>query len=228
MRSRDGGGHRADVTRGSAQTRVLADDWTVVSLDGSRAAHFEHTVAVSDEGLWVLTALDGGQAEADRARRDIRPARLTRRSGNVRVASRRMGSVDALRVTSLRRGCWSWPVCPRYRPRSLVRALRAAGLLPTARRGLVRRRGRGRGRRLAVVGTRPRERRPGGRGLPRLHRCSWPGRGQARRRPGVVRLLRQARHPCDPDPPRPHHGCRAGRRRPSPWTRRRPCGPGRP
>ncbi len=48
------------LTRGSAQTRVLADDWTVVSLDGSRAAHFEHTVAVSDEGLWVLTAMDGG------------------------------------------------------------------------------------------------------------------------------------------------------------------------
>ena len=49
------------LTRGSAQTRVLADDWTVVSLDGSRAAHFEHTVAVGDDGLWVLTALDGGE-----------------------------------------------------------------------------------------------------------------------------------------------------------------------
>src|SRR3954454_3149203 len=51
------------LTRGSPQTRVLADDWTVVSLDGSRAAHFEHTVAVGDDGLWVLTALDGGQAK---------------------------------------------------------------------------------------------------------------------------------------------------------------------
>ena len=50
------------LTRGSPQTRVLADDWTVVSLDGSRAAHFEHTVAVGDDGLWVLTALDGGAA----------------------------------------------------------------------------------------------------------------------------------------------------------------------
>src|SRR3954471_16739428 len=49
------------LTRGSAQTRVLADDWTVVTLDGSRAAHFEHSVAVSDDGLWVLTALDGGR-----------------------------------------------------------------------------------------------------------------------------------------------------------------------
>ncbi len=33
-----------------------------MSVDGSRAAHFEHTVAVSDDGLWVLTALDGGAA----------------------------------------------------------------------------------------------------------------------------------------------------------------------
>jgi len=49
------------LIRGSADTRVLDDDWTVVSSDGSRAAHFEHTVAVSDEGLWVLTALDGGR-----------------------------------------------------------------------------------------------------------------------------------------------------------------------
>ncbi len=48
------------LTRGNPQTRVLSDDWTVVSVDGSRAAHFEHTVAVSDDGLWVLTALDGG------------------------------------------------------------------------------------------------------------------------------------------------------------------------
>lgn len=50
------------LTRGSAQTRVLDDDWTVVTLDGSRAAHFEHTVAVGVDGLWVLTALDGGRA----------------------------------------------------------------------------------------------------------------------------------------------------------------------
>jgi methionyl aminopeptidase len=49
------------LTRGSEQTRVLDDDWTVITGDGSRAAHFEHTVAVSDEGLWVLTALDGGR-----------------------------------------------------------------------------------------------------------------------------------------------------------------------
>jgi methionyl aminopeptidase len=49
------------LTRGGAETRLLDDEWTVVSADGSRAAHFEHTVAVSDAGLWVLTALDGGR-----------------------------------------------------------------------------------------------------------------------------------------------------------------------
>ncbi|HRC66080.1 MAG TPA: type I methionyl aminopeptidase [Dermatophilaceae bacterium] len=50
------------VTLGSAESDVLADGWTVVTSDGSRAAHWEHTVAVRDEGLWVLTAIDGGAA----------------------------------------------------------------------------------------------------------------------------------------------------------------------
>jgi methionyl aminopeptidase len=49
------------VTLGSAETRVLEDDWTVVTTDGTRAAHWENTVAVTDDGLWVLTALDGGK-----------------------------------------------------------------------------------------------------------------------------------------------------------------------
>jgi methionyl aminopeptidase len=49
------------VTLGSAETDVLDDDWTVVTQDGSRAAHWEHTVAVTDAGIWVLTASDGGQ-----------------------------------------------------------------------------------------------------------------------------------------------------------------------
>lgn len=51
------------VTLGSAETSVLADDWTVVTIDGSRAAHWEHTVAATDRGIWVLTAPDGGAAE---------------------------------------------------------------------------------------------------------------------------------------------------------------------
>ncbi len=41
---------------GAEQTRVLADGWTVVTADGSIAAHFEHTVAVTDDGPEVLTA----------------------------------------------------------------------------------------------------------------------------------------------------------------------------
>jgi len=48
------------VTLGSADVTELADGWTVVTLDGSQAAHWEHTVAVTPDGPWVLTALDGG------------------------------------------------------------------------------------------------------------------------------------------------------------------------
>lgn len=50
------------VNQGSRHTRLLDDGWTVVTADGKRSAHFEHTVAVTDEGPWVLTALDGGAA----------------------------------------------------------------------------------------------------------------------------------------------------------------------
>ena len=53
------------LTRGTIETRVLADDWTVVTADGARAAHWEHTVAVLEQGLWVLTAPDGGAAELE-------------------------------------------------------------------------------------------------------------------------------------------------------------------
>ena len=49
------------VTLGAADTDVLADDWTVVTADGSLAAHFEHTFALTPNGVWVLTALDGGK-----------------------------------------------------------------------------------------------------------------------------------------------------------------------
>ncbi len=55
------------VTWGSADSHVLDDGWTVVTQDGSRAAHWEHSVAVTQAGLWVLTALDGGQARLEAA-----------------------------------------------------------------------------------------------------------------------------------------------------------------
>jgi methionyl aminopeptidase len=43
---------------GGDETRALADGWTVVTADGSLSAHFEHTVAVTDDGHEVLTARD--------------------------------------------------------------------------------------------------------------------------------------------------------------------------
>lgn len=49
------------ITLGGKETDVLDDDWTVVTTDGSWAAHFEHTFVLTDTGTWVLTALDGGE-----------------------------------------------------------------------------------------------------------------------------------------------------------------------
>ncbi|RJQ69513.1 type I methionyl aminopeptidase [Pseudonocardiaceae bacterium YIM PH 21723] len=46
------------LSLGSPTTEVLDDDWTVVTDDGSRAAHWEHTVAITDNGPWVLTAFE--------------------------------------------------------------------------------------------------------------------------------------------------------------------------
>ncbi len=43
------------LTLGTTRTRILGDDWTVVTTDGSRAAHWEHTVAVTDAGPRILT-----------------------------------------------------------------------------------------------------------------------------------------------------------------------------
>ena len=43
------------VTAGKATTRTLGDGWTVVTADGSRAAHFEHSVAITDSGPEILT-----------------------------------------------------------------------------------------------------------------------------------------------------------------------------
>ncbi|MBQ1048822.1 type I methionyl aminopeptidase [Micromonospora sp. C51] len=50
------------ITMGSPRTAELADGWTVVTRDGSRAAHVEHTMALLPDGVWVLTAPDGGRA----------------------------------------------------------------------------------------------------------------------------------------------------------------------
>jgi methionyl aminopeptidase len=44
------------ATRGSWKVDVLSDNWTIVARDGSRSAHFEHTVLITDNGVEVLTA----------------------------------------------------------------------------------------------------------------------------------------------------------------------------
>jgi methionyl aminopeptidase len=49
------------VNLGSRHTKVLDDGWTVITQDGKASAHFEHTFTVTEDGPWVLTALDGGR-----------------------------------------------------------------------------------------------------------------------------------------------------------------------
>ncbi len=53
------------VTLGMDDVAVLADGWTVVTVDSSRAAHWENTTAVLPDGLWVLTEPDGGRRELE-------------------------------------------------------------------------------------------------------------------------------------------------------------------
>jgi len=50
------------LTAADPGSRELADGWTVVTQDGGHAAHWEHSVALHDGGIWVLTARDGGEA----------------------------------------------------------------------------------------------------------------------------------------------------------------------
>jgi methionyl aminopeptidase len=50
------------VVTGSIDTYVDQDEWTVITRDGGMASHGEHSVAVHNDGVWVLTAEDGGAA----------------------------------------------------------------------------------------------------------------------------------------------------------------------
>ena len=50
------------LTVGTIETVTLADDWTVATVDGTMAAHWEHSIAVHSGGIWVLTLADGGAA----------------------------------------------------------------------------------------------------------------------------------------------------------------------
>lgn len=49
------------ITLGAADNRTLGDGWTIVTSDGSWAAHFEHTFTLTARGAWVLTSPDGGR-----------------------------------------------------------------------------------------------------------------------------------------------------------------------
>lgn len=49
------------LTLGGEGTATLDDEWTVVTRDGSLASHWEHTIAITRRGVWVLTAEDGGE-----------------------------------------------------------------------------------------------------------------------------------------------------------------------
>jgi methionyl aminopeptidase len=65
------------VNLGTDRTKVLADDWTVVTLDGKASAHFEHSVAVTEDGPVVLTALDGGRDRLERLTAETRDGART-------------------------------------------------------------------------------------------------------------------------------------------------------
>jgi methionyl aminopeptidase len=52
------------VTMGNYDVRILDDGWTAVTTDGSLAAHFEHTIAVTESGPEVLTTLNGNKVRA--------------------------------------------------------------------------------------------------------------------------------------------------------------------
>lgn len=49
------------VGLGTPRTHVLEDDWTVKTDDGTWASHWEHSVALTEQGPLVLTAFDGGR-----------------------------------------------------------------------------------------------------------------------------------------------------------------------
>lgn len=50
------------LTEGDQTSATLADDWTVVTVNGLASAHWEHTIAITNEGISVLTAPDAGAA----------------------------------------------------------------------------------------------------------------------------------------------------------------------
>jgi methionyl aminopeptidase len=54
------------ITAGAPEVYMYDDDWTIATTDGSLAAHFEHTVAITDDGPRILTPRVGAAAERER------------------------------------------------------------------------------------------------------------------------------------------------------------------
>src|SRR3984957_18901887 len=71
------------ITVGGRHVTELDDGWTVITNDGSRAAHFEHTVAITPEGPWVLTAREEEKAASQGHPERVR---LTRHRSGISVA----------------------------------------------------------------------------------------------------------------------------------------------
>lgn len=61
------------LVTGSIETHVLADDWTIKTNDGGDACQWEHSVAIHSEGIWVLTAEDGGASELSKLGVTVKP-----------------------------------------------------------------------------------------------------------------------------------------------------------
>ena len=103
------------VNMGKPAVKVLADGWTAVTVDGSLSAHFEHSVAVTSAGPWILTALPAAApAGVGRRRPSSGPERRhERRTGRPRRQRGRRG-----RGRASRRSC---------RPRSTGCGWRTAG-----------------------------------------------------------------------------------------------------
>ena len=82
------------VNAGGPEVRVKDDGWTAVTTDGSRSAHFEHSVAVTDDGPYVLQSAIGAVAGAERSETResssisqaiCKKCKIIRRAGVVRV-----------------------------------------------------------------------------------------------------------------------------------------------
>lgn len=61
------------LVTGSIDTVILEDDWTVKTVDGGDASQWEHSVCFHSEGLWVLTAEDGGASELSKLGVTVKP-----------------------------------------------------------------------------------------------------------------------------------------------------------